>query len=424
MHSDSLGRIDRSGVLRARHLFALATLASCAGPAGAQEPRRIIDAATAVVADDLQATVTTVQVGDNPNERFQIHHVRTLSGGDPSRAVVLLPPVTNGFDFYEIGPGGDYGRSLAGQLARSGFDVWGYTARMQVLADRACERPGSDCSVAADWGLQSIVDDAAFIRQQIIAAAASARPAASVRPILGGVSLGSVAAAAAINAAPDDYAGAFLIEGSPYSADPQVRQINEAFCTAADSALIAGVVLDGETLPGFRTLALLARVAPDDPSPSPQFSGRSNRQALIAALGTAQLNALQPFLGFFLLAGDPAGGTFTYADDDMVQTGLAELASYAAVRLVRDIDCSLAGDRTFTGQLHGFRGAIFAEQDGHGFGASVGALADLTSAWSVTRIDHPPYGHYDEMFAATRDDEWKALAGWMNDAFAHDAGAR
>ena len=414
-----------TSILRAHGLLALAAAlaTSCGDFPYAPEPYRIVHAETTAPTADLQATVMTVQVGDNPNNRFSVHHVRSPSLVDPARAVVLLPPVTNGFDFYELGAGGDYGLSLVGRLARAGFDIWGYTTRAQSLPDGACERPGSDCSIAADWGLQSIIDDTAFIHQQI-AAADPGRPAASVRPIVGGVSLGSIAAGAVIDAAPDDYAGAFLIEGSEYSDDAQVRQINQAFCSGIDSALVAGVVVYSERLSGFRSLALLARVAPDSTSPSPRFANLSNRQALVASLSNVTLSPLQPLLGFFILAGDVRSGTFTYADEDMVQAALATLPSYSAIRLLRDINCGLAGDRTFTGRLHDFRGAIFTEQDGHGFSASVGALVDLTSASSITRLAHPPYGHYDAVFAATRDDEWPMLSDWMAGVFAQGAGAR
>jgi pimeloyl-ACP methyl ester carboxylesterase len=411
----SLGGPDRRISMRLSLLLAAA--AALTTTMAQADPRyTTIDVSTKVVAGDLVSTVTIVQVGDDALARFSVHR---LSSRSPARPIVLLPPITNGFEFYEVPEEGDPGRSFAAQLVRAGMDVWGYSTRAQGLAPGACGAGGSGCPAAAGWGLQAIVDDVGFIRQMIAAAYPPRRR--SPRPIVGGVSLGSIAAAAVINAAPDDYAGAFLIEGSDYSADPQVRQINQAFCAALEGQLGAGVTLDDQTLPGFRLMAQLAAAAPTDPSPLPGFAGLSNRQALVAALSNTQLSPFQPLPGFFVAGGDVGTGRFSHADEKLVQAVLAALPTYSPLRLLRDIDCGLAGERAFTGRLHGFRAPLFVEQDGHGFGASVDDMAALTSASSIVRVTHPDYGHYDAVFAPTRAWDRTLLGLWLRSVFFLDA---
>ena len=76
--------------------------------------------------------------------------------------------------------------------------------------------------------VQTIVEDVAFVRQQMEVV----HP--GEKPFVGGLSLGSIAAVATINAHPGDYAGAILIEGTLYDENTQVRNINTSFCAAFD----------------------------------------------------------------------------------------------------------------------------------------------------------------------------------------------
>ena len=186
----------------------LFALLFCAGVAQAQ-PYQIVGTSSSVVANNISKTVSTVQVGGNPLNRFLMTRVRkNIPDQDLKGAVVLLPPLASGFQNYEVGDGGDYERSFAGFLAKRNYDVWGYSQRTQGIAAGSCESGAVDCSVMADWGLQTILDDVAFIRQQIEVV----HP--GKKPVVGGLSLGSIASVATINAHPDDYLGAILIEGT------------------------------------------------------------------------------------------------------------------------------------------------------------------------------------------------------------------
>jgi pimeloyl-ACP methyl ester carboxylesterase len=227
---------------------------------------QIVGAQTSTVAGDLKKTVTTVQVGTNPLDRFLISRVAKNGQGHPHRGtLLLLPPLGSGFQNYEVGDGGDYGKSFAGFFARRGFDVWGYSQRVQGLTSGQCESGAIDCSAMAGWGMQTILDDVAFIRQQIEAA----HP--GEKPVVGGLSLGSIATVAVIDASPQDYAGALMLEGTLYTANPETRAINAGFCSAFDGLLSAGVFYDGQNTPGFKLLSHLAEVAPNDPTPLPGF---------------------------------------------------------------------------------------------------------------------------------------------------------
>jgi hypothetical protein len=66
---------------------------------------------------------------------------------------------------------------------------------------------------------------------------------------------------------------------------------------------------------------------------------------------------------------------------------------------VRDVDCSLAGDRTFTADLGDFEGPVFMVADGRGFGAMVDDTASLLERAEVTIHHHPDFGHQDVYFA-------------------------
>src|ERR1044071_4340111 len=115
----------------------LLALLSCARLTYAQY--QIVDTQTSTAANDLTKTVTTVQVGTNPLDRFLMSRVRKAQGSPHRGTLLLLPPLGSGFQNYEVGDGGDYAKSFAGFFARRGFDVWGYSQRVQGLTAGQCE---------------------------------------------------------------------------------------------------------------------------------------------------------------------------------------------------------------------------------------------------------------------------------------------
>src|SRR4051812_13546658 len=70
---------------------------------------QVVDSETSHVTSDLVRTVTTVQVGDEPINRFQMYRVtKDVSPHAHRGAMLILPPLTAGFQNYEVGEDGDY----------------------------------------------------------------------------------------------------------------------------------------------------------------------------------------------------------------------------------------------------------------------------------------------------------------------------
>jgi pimeloyl-ACP methyl ester carboxylesterase len=380
--------------LTLKALFLLALL-SCASQARAQT-YQIVGTETSTVAGDLTKTVTTVQVGSNPLDRFRMTRVvKNVPAHALKGTILLLPPLGSGFQNYEVGDGGDYDKSFAGFFARRNYDVWGYSQRVQGLAAGTCESGAADCSAMAGWGLQTILDDVAFIRGQI----GLAHP--GEKPFVGGLSLGSIASVAVINQRPADYAGAVLIEGTLYDADPSVRAINANFCSAFEGLLAGGVFYDGQSGPGFKLLNHLAEVAPNDPTPLPGFpAGFTNHRAWVAALSAPPVTPTTPRPGYFFLAGSAAEDRFFFADEALVHANINVFVDYAATRTIRDVSCGLAGERTFSDNLQSFTGRVIIFAGGHGFGTGMTDTAALLSNADVTTNFREEYGHVDHVFSA------------------------
>lgn len=372
----------------------LLALVSCARLTYSQT-YEVVGTQTSAVAGDLTKTVTTVQAGPNALDRFLVTRVRKAAPGQPGKGtLLLLPPLGSGFQNYEIGDGGDYSKSFAGFFARRGFDVWGYSQRVQGLAAGTCESGAADCSAMAGWGVRTILDDIAFIRRQIDAA----HP--GEKPFVGGLSLGSILSVAVVNESPQDYAGAIMMEGSLYTANPETRAINAGFCAAFDQQLADGVYYDGQNTPGFKLLSQLAEVAPGAPTPLPGFpAGFTNHQAWVAAMTAPPVSPTTPRPGYYFLAGSVAQDGFTYADEALVHANIRAFVDYVATRTIRDISCSLAGDRTYSDNLQAFGGSVIMFAGGHGFGPEMRETAALMTNARVTMNYREDFGHVDHVFA-------------------------
>ncbi|HEU4769973.1 MAG TPA: hypothetical protein VFS77_21585, partial [Pyrinomonadaceae bacterium] len=246
-------------------LFIAVQLLLAASIANAQ-PYQIINTQNSVVGGDLNRTVTTIQEGNNPLDRFFMTKVvKPVSGEAIKGAVVLLPPLGSGFQNYEASENGDYNNSFAGFFARRNFLVIGYSPRVQDLTAGSCESGAIDCAPMAEWGLQTIVDDVAYIRQQIEI------EYPGIKTVIGGLSMGSVASIATLNVHPNDYAGAILMEGTIHDQNANVRAINANFCSTFEAMLAGGVYYDGQSGPGIKLLNQLAQTAPNAPTVFPGF---------------------------------------------------------------------------------------------------------------------------------------------------------
>jgi hypothetical protein len=66
---------------------------------------------------------------------------------------------------------------------------------------------------------------------------------------------------------------------------------------------------------------------------------------------------------------------------------------------MRDLNCGLAGETTFTNNLGSFNGPVIMFAGGHGFGSAMLSTAQLMTSASVAINFKPDYGHVDYMFA-------------------------
>jgi pimeloyl-ACP methyl ester carboxylesterase len=392
-------------------LFCVLTLLLSAAVAQAQT-YQIISTESSTVADNVTKTVTTVQVGTNPLNRFLMTRVvKNVPSHVLKGTMLLLPPLGSGFQNYEVGDNGEYDKSFAGFFARHNYDVWGYSQRVQGLTAGTCESNAVDCSPMADWGLQTILNDVAFIRQQI----ELAHP--GQKPVVGGLSLGSIASIATINAHPDDYAGAILIEGTLYDENTEVRAINANFCAAFEGLLANGVFYDGQGTPGFKLISHLADVDPTGLSPIPGFPpGFTNHQAFVATMSAPPISPTTPRPGYNFLAGSIAEDRFFYANEDLVHANIAGFVDYVATRTIRDVSCGLAGERTFSDNLHSFNGAAIIFAGGNGFGTGMIDTANLMTSATITLNYNEAYGHVDHVFSQNHLQEVEhPILKWLAD---------
>ena len=376
-------------------LFIGIQLLLAAGSAHAQ-PYQTINTSNSIVGDDLSRTVTTIQSGNNTLNRFLM--TKVTKAGLPNEAlkgvILLLPPLGSGFRNYEVGENGDYNNSFVAFFARRNFAVVGYSPRQYSLTAGACESGAVDCSPMADWGLATISDDVSYIRQQI------GTDYPDLKVIVGGLSMGSIASMAALNAQPNDYAGAILIEGTIYDPDANVRAINANFCSTWEGLLAGGVFYDGQSGPGVKALSQLAQVAPNAPTVFPGFPpGLTNHQAFVLALSAPPVSPLAPRPGYYNLAGSFIEDRFFYTNEPLVHGNLATFFDYTPIRSLRDLNGGLAGETTFTNNLGSFTGPVIMFAGGHGFGSAMFSTAQLMTSANVTINFKQEYGHVDYMFS-------------------------
>src|SRR6185503_5746081 len=163
-------------------LCAICLVLVCASVSRA-ETYQIIATQSSVVGSNLNKTVTTVQVGTNPLNRFLMTRVNKNIPKEARKGVILLlPPGGSGFQNYEVGENDDYRKSFVAFFALRSYDVYGFSQRSQGIPAGSCESGALDCSAMEGWGLRSILDDVEFIRQQI------ALEYPDSKPVVGGLS--------------------------------------------------------------------------------------------------------------------------------------------------------------------------------------------------------------------------------------------
>src|SRR5919206_419443 len=90
------------------------------------------------------------------------------------------------------------------------------------------------------------------------------------------------------------------------------------------STLAAGLYYDGQNTPGFKLINHLAEVAPDAPSPIPDFAGLSNHRAWVAVMSAPPVGPTSPRPGYYFLAGSVEEDRLFYADEALVHANIAQ----------------------------------------------------------------------------------------------------
>lgn len=374
-------------------IIAVAILIFCSNAVLA-ENYQIISTERSMVGDDLIKTVATVQVGSNCLNRFLMTRVTKDVPHEAIKGIILLlPHLGGGFQNYETSDNGEYDKSFVAFFANRNYDVWGYSQRSQMFSAGSCESGVVDCSIMADWGFQTLVDDTAFVRAQIEIASPGKKT------VVGGISMGSAASIMVVNSRPDDYAGMILIDGSVYDENPEVRAITSNYCSMFQNLLASRVYYDGQGLAGLKLINSLAMSDPDGLSPIPGMpAGTTNRQAFISVSSTSVVSPTSPRPGYFFAAGSVEEGRLFYSNEAYWHAGISSFIDYIPIKTFVDMQCQLAGETTFVNNLHNFKGSAIIFAAGHGFGTSMLDTARLMPQAKITMNYASEYGHVDYYF--------------------------
>ena len=374
------------------------------------QPYQVINTQSSVVGNNLSRTVTTIQEGSNQLDRFTFTQVKKPIPPQSLKGILmLLPPLGSGFQNYEATDTGNYDDSFVAYFAEKDILVAGYSTRQVGLTAGQCESGAIDCSPMANWGIETMIDDVKYIRDEL----ALAYPGLKI--VTAGLSMGSIGSMASINRNPADYAGAILIEGTLYDEDPAVRAVNANFCSSFEGMLAGGIYYEGQNGPAFKALNQLAQVAPNTPTVFPGFPpGFTNRQAFILAMTATQVSPVSPRPGYFFTAGSVAEDRLFFANESIVHANVATFIDYTPIRMLRDLNCGLAGETTFTSNLGSFTGPVLMFAAGHGFGSAMLDTADLMTSADVKVQLNEEFGHVDFMFSTNHRKELeKRILKWL-----------
>jgi pimeloyl-ACP methyl ester carboxylesterase len=357
----------------------------------------------------LERVEYRVEVDHKSLNRFSITHISKKHGANAG-PVLLLSPFSLPGQFYEISETGDYIKSAAGELAKTGYDVWLVDQRRTGLAPGSCES-GTDCSAMAGWNFDAYSEDALFAVSLI----KDFNP--HKKPVVGGFSAGANAALATLNRAPDKFAGAFIYEGTFYTEDPDIAAHNDAICTTLQGAIGAGALFDPSTTVLGQVLQL-AHASPTGASPFPFFPpGTTNQQSMFYVFGTPPpAGALAPTAGFIRNLVDFSTQEFIYTNEQRLQLVGPLFDNYGSLAALRDLSCGLAGrDDSYYDNLGEFDGNVLMYVEGTGFGPAMFDTAALFT--DAARMDieyHPELGEADPYFGfGWKTTFLKPLQAWL-----------
>lgn len=362
-------------------------------------------------------TITVVQNGTDPRNRFKMHRVRRkdVPNNKLKNPIILVPALGNNFSSYTVGlnaDGSEFKTSLAATLAKKNIDVYGYSPRASLIAPGACGTT-VDCSIASTWGIASYAEDIGYIRDQV-------EDLHGENPAVGGHSLGGIVGTALVNANPDDYSGLLLLDSTLVIADETLHTPYQQLCAGIQTAIGMGQTMDSTLNPLAQALLQLSVTDPSGITPfSPPFpAGTTNRQAYLGFLTAPSPGPAMALFppGFVVAAGSVESNMFTYANEGILAAAIQRFDFYVPNAVIADIACSFGGDATFTDNLAGYDGAVLAIKAGAGFGDRVDAELSLLTGADQTIVEHAGFGHVDPIVSSNRKDLVdKHIRKWLKD---------
>ncbi|HJZ80449.1 MAG TPA: hypothetical protein VKD91_08885 [Pyrinomonadaceae bacterium] len=317
----------------------------------------------------LEKVDTLIQVGEDARNRFTMHRVyQPGRRGHYRGSIILLPHLIGSFRAYTLHESHDPMQSLAANLALGGYDVYGYSPRTANLPVNACSSGVVDCSIMRDWDFNVYLSEIDYIRQHVA-------DIEERKPAIGGFSLGGMLGIAAVNANPSGYSGLLVWDAMLYSEYPAVVALNTSLCANLNGALAAGFYFD---------------------------EGLPNNAKFVVSLGelptTQVFGSPTPTLGtptFTLVAPNETFTALKFSSFPRVFEFLMATNNVESLAILRDAECSFAGDRTFTANLHKFKAPVFAIKAGLAFGPYMQDTIDLMGSRNVRVQDNPAFGHQD-----------------------------
>jgi pimeloyl-ACP methyl ester carboxylesterase len=321
----------------------------------------------------------------SPVDRFRIHKIfRTTApdsrGSSGTAPILLLPGASMGFSSFEIpaNPASGYETTITATLALAGHDVYGISPRETSIVGRCMkecpsltkcpEGPVVDCSGLKHLDFDLVLEDIDFVLRKM----ESEHP--GEKPIIGGLSLGSMLTIAALNKWPDRFSGAIIWEGILYSSDRAVREANTKFCADSKKRLAKGELFNAQELGGFKFLSEVTQSDPKKGAPWAFLLGLSpfsNYKEVFFALGTMK-NGDPPIFGrkYTYFTRDPGSKTKAqYVSEWKLHAIIDQFAYLEPLAINRDWSCALAGDRKFTSNLARFKQPtlVIAAENGMGW---------------------------------------------------------
>ena len=99
-----------------------------------------------------------------------------------------------------------------------------------------------------------------------------------------------------------------------------------------------------------------------------------------------------------------------------MHANIATFVDYTTTRSLRDLNCGLAGETTFTNNLGSFSGPVLMFAAAHGFGSAMFDTAQLMNSANVTINSNENYGHVDYMFSTNHMQELEQpILKWLKD---------